>query len=63
MDDATKWLDCRAQWATVRQVPVADSAACPSIASSELVARPLESISIVERGKTKVSNNAPGTSR
>lgn len=53
VDGAMKSLGCRAHLATAREVMVADSAACPSVASSELVALPLESIS---KGATKVRN-------
>jgi hypothetical protein len=49
VDDAMRWLDYRARWATGMEARVADSAACPSIASSEPVAMPLELISTKEK--------------
>jgi hypothetical protein len=57
--DVTRWLDYRAHWATAREAMAADLAACPSIASSELVAMLLESIS-KEREKSKKKD--PGDS-
>ena len=44
-DDGTKWLDCRAHWATATDATAADLEVCPWIASFELVAMPLELIS------------------
>lgn len=54
VDGAMKSLGCRAHLATAREVMVADSAACPSVASSELVALPLESICLFHVAETSV---------
>lgn len=49
VDDAMRWLDYRARWATEMEARVAGSAVCPSIASSEPAAMPLELISTKEK--------------